>query len=41
LQIIAAAKSDKDFRLWLVKHHIDSGKFSEEDWISQYAQWAK
>ena len=41
LQIIAAAKSDKDFRLRLVKHHIDSGKFSEEDWISQYAQWAK
>ena len=41
LQIIQAAQSDPDFRLWMAKHRISSSDFSEEDWISQYAQWAK
>ena len=39
--VIQAALQDADFRMWLMKKWIDSQSFSEEDWILQYANWAR
>ena len=39
--IVSAAKSDLDFRRWLLKNSVNYTSFSDVDWINQYAQWAK
>jgi hypothetical protein len=39
--IVKAAKGDVDFIKWMLKHSVDYKKFSDDDWINQYAQWAK
>ncbi len=36
-----AAKSDVDFRRWLLKNSVDFSNFSQSDWINQYAKWTK
>jgi hypothetical protein len=38
-EIVSAAKHDTDFLKWLSKHSIVPS--SDEEWIRQYAQWAK
>ena len=35
------AKSDKDFKIWLIKNSIDFKNFDQTDWINQYYQWTK
>ena len=39
--IVKAAKGDVDFIKWMLKHSVDYKNFSDDDWINQYAQWAK
>ena len=39
--IVKAAKGDSDFRIRMSKHWVDSKGFTDDDWIIQYAQWAK
>ena len=39
--IVAAAKGDKDFILWLKNNSINTKTFTSDDWINQYVQWTK
>lgn len=40
-KIEQAAKNDNDFKKWLSKNSIDSSKFTQADWINQYAAWTQ
>ena len=39
--VIEAAKSDKDFKIWLVNQWMNFKEFTDTDWINQYADWTE
>ena len=41
IAIVEASRVDSDFIKWLKNNSIKYKNFSEEEWISQYANWAK
>ena len=39
--IVEAAQHDRDFIRWMIQNGVDYQNFDDNDWINNYAQWAK